>query len=614
MSARRDPVEEWREVSAQAAAGGYRARARTVGRGMVGRSIGVVAFAVVALVAGLLVRALPTTGPAATPGGPVTASVEDANFRLTLTTPHGTYGPDDPIESVASVTYLGPKASETMYHAMRPMGFQIEEVDSKRAMGGGMDQPCLRTAVANGQSVSLPFEKAGAIADDPATGFDRAWYEDPVLRLPTGTWRIVAYLDVALGDCGGESHKLTVDNVIRVVDGATSSPTPAPSSPTAPASLSADAETALEIVRKYEDAFATDHAEQAWPLLSRWSKTVTGSSATFADAEHRWRATAGSPVIADPSRDPALLDPAFLGERAADIAASADLGRAYVVSVRRPEVDGAAAATENLVVAPTADGWRIWIDATAGRYGMWSYPDGCAAFELSPRRCDAVVDVAADNISYDRANASSVLLASDPGCGSDPLTDEIVLCTRSLSFVAGVVFESADGTSVRSDVFCGPGAPTLVCSDTPGIQIVDLHSGYWDVPCAGEAPDGCATPVPFPTGAAADVGRELRIASVDVPVGPIGHHEVVLGTAVLVNGIAQEGTFTVNDQLQDGFLLDPGIVRLELRSTIAGRPPFDNIYSRGTFDGPEEVRVFLVFDVAEASDSAVLHVQNVLVK
>jgi hypothetical protein len=318
--------------------------------------------------------------------------------------------------------------------------------------------------------------------------------------------------------------------------------------------------------------------------------------------------------IADPSRDPALLDPSFLGERAADLAESADLARAYVVSVRRPEIDGAAAATENLVVAPTAAGWRIWIDATPGRYGTWSYPDGCAAFELSARRCDAVVDVAADNIAYSRADASSILLASDPGCGSDPLTDEIVLCTRSLSFIVGVVFEAADGTSVRSDVFCGPGAPTLVCSDTPGIQIVDLHSGYWDVPCAGEAPDGCATPVPFPTGAAADVGRELRIASVDVPVGPIGHHEVELGTAVLVNGIAQEGTFTLNDQLQDGFLLDPGTVRLELRSTIPGRPPFTNIYERGAFDGPEEVRVFLVFDVAETSDSAVLHVQNVLVK
>ena len=99
-----------------------------------------------------------------------------------------------------------------------------------------------------------------------------------------------------------------------------------------------------------------------------------------------------------------------------------------------------------------------------------------------------------------------------------------------------------------------------------------------------------------------------------MPVGPIGHHEVELGTAVLVNGIAQEGTFTLNDQLQDGFLLDPGTVRLELRSTIPGRPPFTNIYERGAFDGPEEVRVFLIFDVAETSDSAVLHVQNVLVK
>ena len=77
---------------------------------------------------------------------------------------------------------------------------------------------------------------------------------------------------------------------------------------------------------------------------------------------------------------------------------------------------------------------------------------------------------------------------------------------------------------------CGVGPPTLVCSETPGIQAVDLHNGYWDVPCTGEPPDGCPSPIVPPTGAAARGARALRLATLDVPVGEVGHHEVEIGT------------------------------------------------------------------------------------
>jgi hypothetical protein len=71
-----------------------------------------------------------------------------------------------------------------------------------------MDMPCLYTDAAAGQPVAIPFSKAGPISDVPGVGFDLAWYQDPVLRLPAGNWRIIANLDVSLGDCGGEHHEL----------------------------------------------------------------------------------------------------------------------------------------------------------------------------------------------------------------------------------------------------------------------------------------------------------------------------------------------------------------------------------------------------------------------
>jgi hypothetical protein len=388
-------------------------------------------------------------------------------------------------------------------------------------------------------------------------------------------------------------------------------PTPAPAS-------SADSRTAISTVQAYEKALADGHPEVAWRMLSPWSRATVGSSTTFMDAERRIAAAAGpagsTVEIADPSRDPSLLDPAFLGARAADLAATADPDRTFVVSVRYPGVDGAAAATTNLVVAPVDGGaWRIWLDTAPGAYGAWPFPEGCAAFGLSARRCEAVVAAAASNVGFDRSTAIATFLMAEQGCGGDPLSDDVVLCMRSTSVAAGVRFERADGTAVLSVVYCGVGPPTLVCSETPGIQTVDLHgAGYWDVTCAGEAPDGCPGRISIPTGAAS--GRELKVDAIAVPVGPVGHREVELGRAVLVDGIVQEARFSVADQTQVGFLLDPGLVRMELRSTVPGRPPFRNIYERGTFKGPEEVLVVLIFDVAETGPDAVIHVTDVLVR
>jgi hypothetical protein len=151
--------------------------------------------------------------PSSTPSAsaapePVTDAVRDATFALTLTVDRGVYRAGEPITVSASYTYLGPKGTEKVFHAEQAVGFRIEEIGGTRGMGGGMHEPCRFTDVVAGQPVPVPFSKFGAISDVPGAGFDRAWYEDPVLRLPAGSWRIVAYLDAWLGECGGERHAL----------------------------------------------------------------------------------------------------------------------------------------------------------------------------------------------------------------------------------------------------------------------------------------------------------------------------------------------------------------------------------------------------------------------
>jgi len=162
---------------------------------------------------GLLVvlAACDTSG---TPGtiAPVTPSdtARDATFALTIAVDRPMYRAGQPIGVMTTYTYLGPKATERVFHAASPVGFRIEEIGGRRGMEGGMDMPCLFTDVPAGQPVAVAFTKSGGISEEPGVGFDLAWYQDRVLSLPAGSWRIGASLDAYLGDCGGEAHALDV--------------------------------------------------------------------------------------------------------------------------------------------------------------------------------------------------------------------------------------------------------------------------------------------------------------------------------------------------------------------------------------------------------------------
>jgi hypothetical protein len=146
---------------------------------------------------------------------PAVGAERDDRFELRLQSARSSFRSTEPIEPVAFVTYSGP-ADTVVYHAASMVGFRIEEIGGTRSMGGGMDTPCLQTPMAAGQTVSIPFEKAGVVAENPAEGFDAAWYQDPVLRLPPGRWRVIAYLSASLGDCGGESHEFETSIEIAV--------------------------------------------------------------------------------------------------------------------------------------------------------------------------------------------------------------------------------------------------------------------------------------------------------------------------------------------------------------------------------------------------------------
>ncbi|MDQ2965631.1 MAG: hypothetical protein M3R57_07260, partial [Chloroflexota bacterium] len=178
--------------------------------------------------------------------------------------------------------------------------------------------------------------------------------------------------------------------------------------------------------------------------------------------------------------------------------------------------------------------------------------------------------------------------------------------------VTVVALTLAGGGERVEDIWCVgiSGDADRVCGDDPRISIgggVDR-----DVPCTGEAPEGCATPPPTPRPASVAAATPLDIAALDIRLDHVGSYEILVGEASLPDGYLTERRASLVDTRPTAFWIELGI-RLDVRPTEPGRPPVGSLY-RDPFDGAEPVRVFLVFDVVETSPDAVLEVRDILVR
>jgi hypothetical protein len=228
------------------------------------------------------------------------------------------------------------------------------------------------------------------------------------------------------------------------------------------------------------------------------------------------------------------------------------------------------------------------------------YPDGCAHFELSQRRCDFLVQEAMRRRSLEASQVQRIVLLGDPGCGAPPP------CARTQSFVARVRLVTALG-SPEELFFCGVGGQyTLVCGDQPQVQISSVvMGGYRDTP-------GDATPLPAIDPAAQAAARPFHLAELVVKLDHVGHYDIPLGTAVLPNGILTEATIESATVAPDTTYFGERGVRLDVQPE-PGRPPFDNYYARGWHEGTETVAISLQFDLPEVIAGGMLTVKGIVV-
>jgi hypothetical protein len=227
------------------------------------------------------------------------------------------------------------------------------------------------------------------------------------------------------------------------------------------------------------------------------------------------------------------------------------------------------------------------------------YPDACAQWGYSARRCEAIVDRGRDNAQVTLDEVRSIqLLPFEPQVGLGGYQ------------VALIRFELLTGASIDQAVHCIGVDMSRACNENAEIVVVgDVDH---DVPCAGEPPAGCATLPPTPDPAAVAAARSFSLDSLDVRLDDEGPYDIRLGTATLPNGYLSERSLDLADPRPDSFWIDAG-VRLDIRSDVAGRPPIGSIY-RDPFDGPEPVTIFLVFEVTDLDGPSVMQVRDIVVR
>ena len=238
-----------------------------------------------------------------------------------------------------------------------------------------------------------------------------------------------------------------------------------------------------------------------------------------------------------------------------------------------------------------------------------AYPEGCAPYNLSPRRCAYIAQWALTQAGVP-ADGTRIELLGDPLCSGQPTRCPIRL---GGTLVLRVRITPASAVSTDYPVLCGIGAESsLLCTDAPRIRIVSPMAGYHDTPCGPEpAPGGCASAVPTMRPAAAKRAVALEIWTVEIPVDHAGDYSIAIGDAVLPNGILTEASATLADDRRTDVLIPDG-VHLEVIGDD-GQPLLD-AYRQGWRPGTERVHVRIAFTVASFDPGATLYITDVVVR
>lgn len=232
---------------------------------------------------------------------------------------------------------------------------------------------------------------------------------------------------------------------------------------------------------------------------------------------------------------------------------------------------------------------------------------------FSAERCEIMTDQAAADLGMGREAIASIAVIPEPT--PEQRDGVTILMTRSGGPPIDLRVTLADGSVHVVSMNCVGIASHPACVNEPHLRVGSIiHGGYHDVPCAGEPPDGCATPVPAVEPDAAAEAKALEVDRLDIQIDHTGDYEVKLGEALLPNGLLSQADVALVDDWPPGLTILSGNIGVRIRSLEPDGLPFFNIYEHGWRPGIERVEAVLEFHVDRFEPGAVLSVKDVVIR
>ena len=177
----------------------------------------------IALAALLLIHVAGCSTAEPSPSTPENASgsVTRTGITLSATAEPARAASGEVIEVVATLEHDAPADLELSGSSTGFVFFSVTRFEDGVTSGDPvMSSDCVRHVLPADERTIVALEKAGGFdPDNPEDDFKEAYFSDPELRLPPGTWRIDVTTAATIGlDCGGEPLDLALELIVTVTD------------------------------------------------------------------------------------------------------------------------------------------------------------------------------------------------------------------------------------------------------------------------------------------------------------------------------------------------------------------------------------------------------------
>lgn len=159
--------------------------------------------------------AVPTTAPQPMTDASVAANDRVGAYTIELRSEQAVYHASDVVKVAGAFTYSG---SETIdVQGFKPLVFSVLEPVYGISLSGLTTDDCNFATLEPGLRIDAPFRKSGGVSgSDPEHDFKLAYLNDPVFRLPPGTWHIVLSGSFWEDTCGG-GREIRLSTQIEIV-------------------------------------------------------------------------------------------------------------------------------------------------------------------------------------------------------------------------------------------------------------------------------------------------------------------------------------------------------------------------------------------------------------